>query len=186
MLDHLITGGTVVDGTGSAPRLADVAVRDGRIVAIAAPGEIVEEIAKEFGITVDTILMWHDPKLYERRKLERARVGAIKAQAREQRAQDLARARMIAETKELVKNPASPDAAKAYSLVRQLLPILDRLNADARDARAQADPKSYSIRPFRNTSIASCYDEARQAARACEVALLEALRNLRETEADHP
>lgn len=40
MLDHLIKGGTVVDGTGSAPRLADVGIRDGRVVAV---GDVTEE-----------------------------------------------------------------------------------------------------------------------------------------------
>jgi N-acyl-D-aspartate/D-glutamate deacylase len=56
MLDHLITGGTVVDGTGSAPRLADVAVRDGRIVAIAAPGEIVEDAANTIDATGQLVI----------------------------------------------------------------------------------------------------------------------------------
>ncbi|MCU1370902.1 MAG: N-acyl-D-aspartate/D-glutamate deacylase [Ilumatobacteraceae bacterium] len=51
MLDHLITGGTVVDGTGAAPRLADVAVRDGRIVAIAPAGEISEDAANVIDAT---------------------------------------------------------------------------------------------------------------------------------------
>ncbi len=32
--DVVIRGGTVVDGTGSAPRTADVAIADGRIVAV--------------------------------------------------------------------------------------------------------------------------------------------------------
>jgi N-acyl-D-aspartate/D-glutamate deacylase len=34
MLDLVVRGGTLVDGTGTAGRLADVAIRDGRIVAV--------------------------------------------------------------------------------------------------------------------------------------------------------
>ncbi len=39
MYDLVIRGGTVVDGTGAAPRVADVAVIGGRIVAVGASGE---------------------------------------------------------------------------------------------------------------------------------------------------
>ncbi|MHB8669226.1 MAG: N-acyl-D-amino-acid deacylase family protein [Acidimicrobiales bacterium] len=42
MLDCLITGGTVVDGTGAPGRRADLAIRDGLIVEISEPGEVAE------------------------------------------------------------------------------------------------------------------------------------------------
>ncbi|GGT99398.1 N-acyl-D-amino-acid deacylase family protein [Streptomyces violascens] len=45
MLDHLIKGATLVDGTGAPARPADVGIRGGRIAVIADPGTVQEPAA---------------------------------------------------------------------------------------------------------------------------------------------
>ncbi|CAL9462229.1 D-aminoacylase [Streptomyces sp. enrichment culture] len=42
MLDHLIRGATLVDGTGAPARAADVGIRGGLVAAVAAPGAVTE------------------------------------------------------------------------------------------------------------------------------------------------
>ena len=44
MLDRVIRGGSVIDGTGAPARSADVGIRDGRIVAV---GEVTESAREE-------------------------------------------------------------------------------------------------------------------------------------------
>ncbi|WP_326808257.1 MULTISPECIES: D-aminoacylase [unclassified Streptomyces] len=43
MLDHLIKGATLVDGTGAPSRVADVGIRDGRIAVVGEAGSVREE-----------------------------------------------------------------------------------------------------------------------------------------------
>ena len=65
MLDWLIKNGTVVDGTGATPRVADVGVRAGQIVAV---GHITEPSHQ----TLDATGLWitpgfvdiHTPSIY--------------------------------------------------------------------------------------------------------------------------
>lgn len=51
MLDHLITGGLIVDGTGTPGHVGDLGIRDGRIVAIGPVGSITEEATETLDAT---------------------------------------------------------------------------------------------------------------------------------------
>jgi N-acyl-D-aspartate/D-glutamate deacylase len=52
MYDLIIRGGTVVDGTGDAPFEADVAVRDGKIVALGQDLGDAEQVIEAKGLTI--------------------------------------------------------------------------------------------------------------------------------------
>ncbi|MBI2704186.1 MAG: amidohydrolase family protein [Actinobacteria bacterium] len=51
MLDHLIVGGQLIDGTGLPARPADIGVRDGTIVAVAEAGTITADAANTIDAT---------------------------------------------------------------------------------------------------------------------------------------
>jgi N-acyl-D-aspartate/D-glutamate deacylase len=52
MLDILVKGGEVVDGTGAPPRRADVGIRDGRVVAVGATDEPARRVIEAEGRVV--------------------------------------------------------------------------------------------------------------------------------------
>lgn len=52
MLDIVIRGGTVVDGTGAPARTADIGIRDGRIVAMGKVDETAAEVIDAHGLIV--------------------------------------------------------------------------------------------------------------------------------------
>ncbi|MDP9464215.1 MAG: amidohydrolase family protein, partial [Actinomycetota bacterium] len=51
--DLVIRGGTVVDGSGSAPRRADVAISDGRITSIGPADDIADDAGGGAVQTID-------------------------------------------------------------------------------------------------------------------------------------
>src|SRR4029079_14940825 len=51
MLDLIISGGLVIDGTGAPGALADIGIRDGRIVTIGVANSIDEDASETFDAT---------------------------------------------------------------------------------------------------------------------------------------
>ena len=56
--DLILRGGTVHDGRGSAPRVADVAVKDGRVAAIGQVTGTATETIDATGLLVTPGLLW--------------------------------------------------------------------------------------------------------------------------------
>lgn len=52
MLDTVIRGGTLIDGTGTPPRQADIGIRDGRVVAVGEISEEAREVVDATGLIV--------------------------------------------------------------------------------------------------------------------------------------
>ena len=53
MGEVLITGGRLIDGTGAAPRAADVLLRNDEIVAVGAPGSVTATATGRDLVSID-------------------------------------------------------------------------------------------------------------------------------------
>lgn len=52
MLDTVIRGGTLIDGTGTPPRQADIGIRDGRVVAVGEVTQDARDVIEAAGLIV--------------------------------------------------------------------------------------------------------------------------------------
>ena len=62
MLDYLIKGGTIVDGSGGSPAAGDVGVRDGQIVAVGGVKESARDV-NALAYTVGRDVVFADGRL---------------------------------------------------------------------------------------------------------------------------
>ena len=66
MLDRLVEGATVVDGSGGAPVVADVGIAGGRIVEVGTRREIFENPCEDYTKALMAAVPIPDPTVYRK------------------------------------------------------------------------------------------------------------------------